>query len=158
MAKGRGSRNEKAKVGAKANYKNVWHCLQRSTHSKTEGFQRHVWDNFCLADHNEKLIDDDAALHDFDIFIHHSKQSKRESRRVLRRVKSFWKYYSGQEVVAVLTIFIGGNHEASNYLWELSSKEFMEASQLLEKLKPSNRFSAHLHCKFTALVEHEEGG
>ncbi|KAB2004266.1 hypothetical protein ES319_D11G186000v1 [Gossypium barbadense] len=35
------------------------------------------------------------------------------------RVKSFWKYYSGQEIAPVLTIFIGGNHEASNYLWEL---------------------------------------
>ncbi|XP_048606403.1 lariat debranching enzyme [Brassica napus] len=36
-----------------------------------------------------------------------------------REVKSFWKYYSGQEVAPVPTIFIGGNHEASNYLWEL---------------------------------------
>ncbi|KAG4168063.1 hypothetical protein ERO13_A12G000500v2 [Gossypium hirsutum] len=32
------------------------------------------------------------------------------------------------------------------------------AAQLFEKLKPSYWFSAHLHCKFTALVEHEEGG
>ncbi|KAG4168072.1 hypothetical protein ERO13_A12G001100v2, partial [Gossypium hirsutum] len=31
-------------------------------------------------------------------------------------------------------------------------------AQLLEKLKPSYWFSAHLHCKFTAHVEHEEGG
>ncbi|KAH1089024.1 hypothetical protein J1N35_016281 [Gossypium stocksii] len=30
------------------------------------------------------------------------------------------------------------------------------AAQLLEK--PSYWFSANLHCKFTALVEHEEGG
>ncbi|XP_065159995.1 uncharacterized protein ldbr [Atheta coriaria] len=32
---------------------------------------------------------------------------------------SFYKYYSGQLVAPVLTIFIGGNHEASNYLQEL---------------------------------------
>ncbi|KAF5186375.1 Lariat debranching enzyme [Thalictrum thalictroides] len=36
-----------------------------------------------------------------------------------RRMNSFWKYYSGQQVAPVPTIFIGGNHEASNYLWEL---------------------------------------
>ncbi|PIA54656.1 hypothetical protein AQUCO_00900906v1 [Aquilegia coerulea] len=36
-----------------------------------------------------------------------------------RKMNSFWKYYSGQQVAPVPTIFIGGNHEASNYLWEL---------------------------------------
>ncbi|PKA48434.1 Lariat debranching enzyme [Apostasia shenzhenica] len=36
-----------------------------------------------------------------------------------RRMNSFWKYYSGQERAPCPTIFIGGNHEASNYLWEL---------------------------------------
>jgi len=34
-------------------------------------------------------------------------------------MNSFWKYYSGQAVAPYPTIFIGGNHEASNYLWEL---------------------------------------
>ena len=32
---------------------------------------------------------------------------------------SFHRYYSGEEVAPVLTIVIGGNHEASNYMWEL---------------------------------------
>ncbi|KAF5178464.1 Lariat debranching enzyme, partial [Thalictrum thalictroides] len=36
-----------------------------------------------------------------------------------RSMNSFWKYYSGIEVAPFPTIFIGGNHEASNYLWEL---------------------------------------
>ncbi|XP_053675799.1 lariat debranching enzyme [Anopheles nili] len=32
---------------------------------------------------------------------------------------SFYKYYSGEKRAPILTIFIGGNHEASNYLQEL---------------------------------------
>ncbi|XP_058066786.1 lariat debranching enzyme [Anopheles bellator] len=32
---------------------------------------------------------------------------------------SFYKYYSGEKVAPILTLFIGGNHEASNYLQEL---------------------------------------
>uniref|UniRef100_A0A803MRC7 Lariat debranching enzyme C-terminal domain-containing protein n=1 Tax=Chenopodium quinoa TaxID=63459 RepID=A0A803MRC7_CHEQI len=134
-----------------------------------------------------------------------------------RQMNTFWKYYSGEELAPVPTIFIGGNHEASNYLWELESdirsiyhvreydvhklmqvqepidiflshdwpvgitdcgnwrelvrkkpffeKEIQErtlgskpAAKLLEKLKPSYWFSAHLHCKFSALVQHGEGG
>lgn len=34
-------------------------------------------------------------------------------------MRTFYKYYSGEKVAPVLTIFIGGNHEASNYLQEL---------------------------------------
>ncbi|CAL5204945.1 unnamed protein product [Lathyrus oleraceus] len=183
-----------------------------------------------------------------------------------RAMNSFWKYYSGLEVAPYPTIFIGGNHEASNYLWELyyggwaapniyflgaagvvkfgnvrigglsgiykhfdyksghyerppydrntiksayhvreydvrklmqveepidiflshdwpvritdhgdweelvRNKPFFReeiegkrlgskaAAQLLEKLKPQFWFSAHLHCKFAALVQHGEGG
>ncbi|KAM5578731.1 lariat debranching enzyme [Rosa sericea] len=36
-----------------------------------------------------------------------------------RKMNSFWKYYSGEAIAPYPTIFIGGNHEASNYLWEL---------------------------------------
>jgi len=33
---------------------------------------------------------------------------------------TFYKYYSGEAIAPVLTLFIGGNHEASNYLQELA--------------------------------------
>ncbi|XP_011495378.1 PREDICTED: lariat debranching enzyme [Ceratosolen solmsi marchali] len=35
-------------------------------------------------------------------------------------IGTFYKYYSGEKVAPILTIFIGGNHEASNYLQELA--------------------------------------
>ncbi|XP_005097087.1 lariat debranching enzyme B [Aplysia californica] len=37
-----------------------------------------------------------------------------------QQLQTFYKYYSGEKKAPVLTIFIGGNHEASNYLQELS--------------------------------------
>ncbi|XP_026151031.1 lariat debranching enzyme isoform X2 [Mastacembelus armatus] len=36
-----------------------------------------------------------------------------------RMMQTFYKYYSGERKAPVLTIFIGGNHEASNHLQEL---------------------------------------
>lgn len=36
-----------------------------------------------------------------------------------RQMQTFYKYYSGEKRAPILTIFIGGNHEASNYLQEL---------------------------------------
>jgi len=39
--------------------------------------------------------------------------------RKYQHMQSFYKYYSGEKVAPILTIFIGGNHEASNYLQEL---------------------------------------
>lgn len=36
-----------------------------------------------------------------------------------QKMCTFHKYYSGEKTAPILTIFIGGNHEASNYLQEL---------------------------------------
>lgn len=36
-----------------------------------------------------------------------------------RQMNTFYKYYSGELQAPILTIFIGGNHEASNHLSEL---------------------------------------
>lgn len=39
-------------------------------------------------------------------------------------IGDFYKYYSGELIAPFLTIFIGGNHEASNYLQELFKKQY----------------------------------
>ncbi|KAJ6567589.1 lariat debranching enzyme, C-terminal domain-containing protein [Mycena vulgaris] len=36
-----------------------------------------------------------------------------------KQLGGFYKYYTGEKKAPVLTIVIGGNHEASNYMWEL---------------------------------------
>lgn len=36
-----------------------------------------------------------------------------------KQMGDFHRYYSGQRKAPILTLMIGGNHEASNYLWEL---------------------------------------
>jgi len=36
-----------------------------------------------------------------------------------KRMNAFYKYHKGEKKAPVLTVFIGGNHEASNYLQEL---------------------------------------
>ena len=36
-----------------------------------------------------------------------------------KKMGDFHAYFSGQKVAPILTIVIGGNHEASNYLQEL---------------------------------------
>ena len=36
-----------------------------------------------------------------------------------KQLGTFHKYYSGETTAPYPTLFIGGNHEASNYLWEL---------------------------------------
>ncbi|CAF0889422.1 unnamed protein product [Didymodactylos carnosus] len=36
-----------------------------------------------------------------------------------RSMQDFWRYYNGEKKAPVLTIFIGGNHESSNFLVEL---------------------------------------
>ncbi|ANB13758.1 Dbr1p [Sugiyamaella lignohabitans] len=36
-----------------------------------------------------------------------------------RKLGDFHKYYTGEKKAPYLTLFIGGNHESSNYLWEL---------------------------------------
>ncbi|EJD06143.1 DBR1-domain-containing protein, partial [Fomitiporia mediterranea MF3/22] len=36
-----------------------------------------------------------------------------------KRIGGFYRYYTGEKTAPILTLVIGGNHEASNYMWEL---------------------------------------
>ncbi|MBW0481462.1 hypothetical protein O181_021177 [Austropuccinia psidii MF-1] len=56
---------------------------------------------------------------DFQSFRNHADLHTFAAPHKYRQLGCFWKYYSGQKVAPILTIFVGGNHEASGYLWEL---------------------------------------
>ncbi|KIJ95646.1 hypothetical protein K443DRAFT_682865 [Laccaria amethystina LaAM-08-1] len=56
---------------------------------------------------------------DFEAFRNHKDLQVMESPEKYKVMKVFHQYYSGQKKAPVLTIVIGGNHEASNYFWEL---------------------------------------
>ncbi|WFD32380.1 lariat debranching enzyme [Malassezia sp. CBS 17886] len=36
-----------------------------------------------------------------------------------RKLGDFYRYYAGEKTAPILTLVVGGNHEASNYMWEL---------------------------------------
>ncbi|KAA1101642.1 hypothetical protein PGT21_026796 [Puccinia graminis f. sp. tritici] len=56
---------------------------------------------------------------DFQSFRNHSDLETFAAPVKYRQLGTFWQYYSGEKVAPILTIFVGGNHEASGYLWEL---------------------------------------
>ena len=46
-------------------------------------------------------------------------------------MNTFYKYYSGEKVAPVPTLFIGGNHEASNHLSELYVFKMLNPNPIL---------------------------
>lgn len=40
-------------------------------------------------------------------------------KKYLKHFGDFWEYYSGEKKAEILTLVIGGNHEASHYMREL---------------------------------------
>ncbi|KAI9629649.1 hypothetical protein KEM48_012713 [Puccinia striiformis f. sp. tritici PST-130] len=56
---------------------------------------------------------------DFQSFRNHSDLETFAAPPKYRQLGTFWQYYCGEKVAPILTIFVGGNHEASGYLWEL---------------------------------------
>ena len=43
-----------------------------------------------------------------------------------KKLGDFHKYYAGEKKAPILTLVIGGNHEASNFMWELYARIFAE--------------------------------
>ncbi|KAI7966004.1 hypothetical protein MJO29_001752 [Puccinia striiformis f. sp. tritici] len=56
---------------------------------------------------------------DFQSFRNHSDLETFAAPPKYCQLGTFWQYYCGEKVAPILTIFVGGNHEASGYLWEL---------------------------------------
>ncbi|XP_057298564.1 uncharacterized protein LOC130629404 [Hydractinia symbiolongicarpus] len=78
---------------------------------------------YSLIDHVEKKesikIDFLICCGDFQATRNHDDLMSMAVPKKYRQMKDFHDYYAGRKKAPLLTIFIGGNHEAANHLWEL---------------------------------------
>jgi lariat debranching enzyme len=72
-----------------------------------------------LEEANQYSIDLLLVCGDFQAFRNHGDVHFMACPEKYRQLGTFHKYYTGESVAPYLTIVIGGNHEASNYMWEL---------------------------------------
>lgn len=79
-------------------------------------------------DRNKCKLDLLICCGDFEVFFSFSQRKAVRNQKDLdsmavplkyREMKDFHKYYDGTKVAPILTIFIGGNHEAATHLHEL---------------------------------------
>lgn len=63
-----------------------------------------------------------------------------------KRLGDFHRYYSGEKTAPILTLVIGGNHEASNYLWELYVTELLTGSYYGGWLAPNIYYMGAAGC------------
>ncbi|KAF8549037.1 DBR1-domain-containing protein [Imleria badia] len=72
-----------------------------------------------LEDRNDYQVDLLLICGDFQAVRNHRDLQCMAVPQKYRQLGDFYKYYTGEKTAPVLTIVIGGNHEASNYFWEL---------------------------------------
>ncbi|XP_065211972.1 lariat debranching enzyme B isoform X1 [Planococcus citri] len=77
-----------------------------------------IYDNL-KRDHRNEKIDLVICCGDFQAARNESDLQCMAVPPKYRSMGSFYKYYSGEKQAPVLTLFIGGNHEASNFMQEL---------------------------------------
>ena len=72
-----------------------------------------------VEDRTKEKIDLLIICGDFQAMRHHTDLHSMACPPKYRRMGDFQAYYDGVKVAPIPTVFIGGNHEASNHLWEL---------------------------------------
>ncbi|KAL9935581.1 hypothetical protein V8E36_005929 [Tilletia maclaganii] len=80
----------------------------------------HIYDRVLARERDENQCFDVLLLcGDFQAIRNHADLHSLAVPDKYRQLGSFWKYYAGIKRAPLLTIVIGGNHEASNYMFEL---------------------------------------
>ncbi|KIM43939.1 hypothetical protein M413DRAFT_9238 [Hebeloma cylindrosporum] len=68
---------------------------------------------------NNYTVDALLICGDFEALRNHQDLECMSAPKKYKKMGDFHKYYTGEKIAPILTIVIGGNHEASNYMWEL---------------------------------------
>ncbi|KAH7913124.1 lariat debranching enzyme, C-terminal domain-containing protein [Hygrophoropsis aurantiaca] len=91
-------------------------AIEGCCHGALDAIYRHIE---TLEARNNYLVDLLLICGDFQAIRNHRDLQCMAVPQKYRELGDFHKYYTGEKTAPVLTIVIGGNHEASNYFWEL---------------------------------------
>ncbi|EGN99421.1 hypothetical protein SERLA73DRAFT_182390 [Serpula lacrymans var. lacrymans S7.3] len=91
-------------------------AIEGCCHGALDAIYKHI--EF-LEKKNNYVVDLLLICGDFQAIRNHSDLQCMAVPPKYRQLGEFYRYYTGEKKAPVLTIVIGGNHEASNYLWEL---------------------------------------
>lgn len=91
-------------------------AVEGCCHGELDAIYSHVQE---LEKRNNYTVDALLICGDFEAVRNHQDLECMSVPKKYKKMVDFHKYYTGQKIAPILTIVIGGNHEASNYMWEL---------------------------------------
>ncbi|KAF9045383.1 lariat debranching enzyme, C-terminal domain-containing protein [Panaeolus papilionaceus] len=91
-------------------------AVQGCCHGELDAIYKHIG---VLESQNGYKVDLLLICGDFQAIRNHRDLQCMSVPNKYKELRQFYKYYTGEATAPLLTIVIGGNHEASNYMWEL---------------------------------------
>jgi lariat debranching enzyme len=91
-------------------------AIEGCCHGELDAIYRHIAN---LESRNGYFVELLLICGDFQAIRNHQDLQCMSVPEKYRQLGGFHKYYTGEKKAPILTIIIGGNHEASNYLLEL---------------------------------------
>ncbi|TIB63684.1 hypothetical protein E3P77_03456 [Wallemia ichthyophaga] len=103
-------------AGRFQNLDNYQVAVEGCAHGSLDIIYRAIAENDRISGHKTRLL---LICGDFQALRNHSDFNTLAVPQKYKQLGDFYNYYSGKKTAPILTICIGGNHEASSYFWEL---------------------------------------